>query len=85
MLLNEAIKERIKKLMEENNINSSYELTLKSGLHPSLLTDFFTSRTLYPKMDTMFLLCQGLGLTLEEFFNDPLFNIENIEVEKDSK
>ena len=85
MLLNEAIKIRLKNIMKEKNISSNYEVTNKAGLHPSLLTDFLANRTLYPIIDTLYLLCEGLGLTLQEFFNDPIFNIENIQVEKDSK
>lgn len=85
MLLNEAIKTRLENLMQEKNINSKYEISCDAGLNPSLLTDFFRSRTLYPRIDTLYLICEGMNITLEEFFKDPMFNIENIEVEKDSK
>ncbi len=84
MQLNEAIKIRLENLMKEKNINSKYEISCDAGLNPSLLTDFFRSRTLYPKIDTLYLICEGMGITLEEFFKDPMFNIENIEI-KDSK
>lgn len=85
MRLNEAIKLRLKNLMEEKEISSKYEISCDAGLNPSLLNDFFRSRTLYPRIDTIYLICEGMGITLEEFFRDPIFNIENIEVEKDSK
>ena len=78
MQLNEAIKIRLENLMKEKNINSKYEISCDAGLNPSLLTDFFRSRTLYPRIDTLYLICEGMGITLEEF------NIENIEI-KDSK
>ena len=84
MLLNEAIKNRLENLMKEKNINSKYEISCDAGLNPSLLTDFFRSRTLYPRIDTLYLICEGMNITLEEFFKDPMFNIENIEI-KDSK
>jgi len=84
MLLNEAIKTRLENIMKEKNINSKYEISCDAGIHPSLLNDFFRSRTLYPRIDTLYLICEGMGMTLEQFFNDPIFNIENIEV-KDSK
>lgn len=85
MLLNKAIKIRLENLMKEKNISSKYEISCDAGLNPSLLTDFFRSRTLYPRIDTLYLICEGMNMTLEEFFKDPIFNIENIEVEKDSK
>lgn len=85
MQLNEAIKIRIKKLMKEKNISSNYELSCIAGLNKSALSDFFRKKISYPRIDTIYLLCESLGITLEEFFSDSLFNIENIEVEKDSK
>lgn len=84
MLLNEAIKLRLENLMKEKEISSKYEISCDAGLNPSLLNDFFRSRTLYPRIDTLYLICEGMNITLEEFFKDPMFNIENIEV-KDSK
>lgn len=83
MQLNEAIKIRLKNLMEEKSIKSNYKISCNSGLNPSLLNDFFRSRTLYPRIDTLYLICEGMSITLGEFFQDPLFNIENIEI-KDS-
>lgn len=85
MLLNEAIKLRLDKIMKEKNIPSKYELSCDSGLNPSSLNDFYRNKITYPRIDTLFLLCESLGITLEYFFNDPIFNRENIEVEKDSK
>ena len=84
MLLNEAIKLRLEHLMKEKNINSKYKVSCDAGINPSLLNDFFRNRTLYPRLDTLYLICEGMNITLEEFFSDPLFNIENIEV-KDLK
>lgn len=85
MLLNEAIKIRLDNIMKEKNIASRYELSCDSGLNPSSLNDFYRNKNAYPRIDTLYLLCESLGITLEDFFKDPLFNRENIEVEKDSK
>ncbi len=68
MLLNEAIKVRLENLMKEKNISSKYEISCDAGLNPSLLTDFFRSRTLYPRIDTLYLICEGINMILEEFF-----------------
>lgn len=85
MLLNTAIKIRIENLMKEKNKNSRYELSCDAGLNPSSLNDFYRNKVSYPRIDTLYLICESLGVTLEEFFHDSMFNIENIEVEKDSK
>ena len=84
MLLNEAIKIRLENIMKEKQKNSKYEVSCDAGINPSLLNDFFRNRILYPRIDTLYLICEGLGITLEEFFHDPIFDIENIEV-RDSK
>ena len=70
--------------MKEKDKNSKYKLSCDAGLNPSLLNDFFRNRISYPRIDTLYLICEGLDITLEEFFSDPIFNIENIEI-KDSK
>ena len=85
MQLNDAIKLRLETIMKEKHINSRYKLSCLAGLNPSSLNDFYRNKTFYPRIDTIYLLCESLGISLEEFFNDPLFNIENIEVQKDSK
>ena len=85
MLLNEALKTRLDALMEEKEKNSRYEISCSAGLNPSSLNDFYRNKTTYPRIDTLYLICEVLGITLAEFFTDPMFNIENIEVEKDSR
>ena len=80
MLLSDAIKLRLESLMKEKDKSSRYELSCNAGLNPSSLNDFFRSKISYPRIDTLYLICEGLGITLEEFFNDKLFNIENIEI-----
>ena len=44
MQLNEAIKLRLKNIMEEKDKNSKYEVSCAAGLNPSLLNDFFRNR-----------------------------------------
>lgn len=85
MLLNEAIKIRLKDLMKQKNINSRYEISCDAGLNPSSLNDFYRNKVSYPRIDTLYLICESLGINLQEFFNDSIFNIENIEVQKDTK
>ena len=81
MQLNEAIKLRLKNIMEEKDKNSKYEVSCAAGLNPSLLNDFFRNRITYPRIDTLYLICEVLNITLAEFFNDPIFDIENIKID----
>ena len=83
MQLNDAIKQRLDNLMQEKEIKSKYAISVDAGLYPSLLNDFYRSKIQYPRIDTLYLICEGMGITLGQFFDDPIFNIENIDV-KDS-
>lgn len=62
------------KFNERKNISSKYKIFYGAGLNPSLLTDLFRIRTLYPRIDTLYSVCEGMIITLEEFFKDPMFN-----------
>lgn len=84
MLLNEAIKIRLQNLIEEHK-TSKYQVSCGAGLHHSSLNKFYKKRISYPRLDTLYLICASLGITLEQFFNDSLFLPENIEIEKDNK
>ena len=79
MQLNEAIQKRLEDLMKQKNL-SKYEVSYNAGINPSILNDFFRCRTLYPRIDTLYLICLGIGITLNDFFDDPIFNEENIEI-----
>ena len=79
MRLNDAIRLRLEQLMKEHN-KSKYQLSCDAGVNPSQLNDFFRGRISYPRIDTLYLLCEGMNITLDDFFRSPLFSIENIEV-----
>ena len=83
MQLNDAIKSRLAHFMEERHL-SHFKLSCNAGLNPSQLNDFIRGRITYPRIDTLYLWCEAMNITLDDFFRDPLFDIENIEV-KDNK
>ena len=82
MFLSDAMRKRLDVLMKEKNL-TSYQVSYKAGLNPSVLNDFIRGRIACPRIDTLYLICIGLDITLEEFFKDSIFNEENIEI-KDS-
>lgn len=79
MQLNDAIKLRLSELMKENSLNN-YKLSCNAGLNPSQLNDFTRGRITYPRIDTLYLWCEAMDITLEDFFHSPLFKIENIDI-----
>ncbi len=79
MTLSEAIIKRIKNLMSIKHIENPYQLALKSGLDESVIRSVLSGRTAHPNIHTMFFIAFGLDMTLSEFYNDKLFNIDNID------
>ena len=69
----EAIKRRILQLCEEKNISIN-QLANYSGLAPSTLKGILYDRSRNPKIITIKIICDGLNITLAEFFTSSEFN-----------
>jgi len=78
MQLNEAVSRRLTELLHENQI-TPYQLYLKSGVPKSTIGNLLNCT--YPSMKLRIIheLCQGLGISITEFFNSPLFEEDNLE------
>lgn len=73
MKLSEAVKKRIINLANEKNI-TLHRLSLDSGISYSTLSSFINGKSQSPKLVTLLHICEGLGIELNEFFTDNLFN-----------
>ena len=69
----DAVKLRILRLCEERHITINKLATL-SALPPSSLKAILYGRSKNPKLITIKVLCDGLGITLGEFFSSPEFD-----------
>ncbi len=69
----EAIKIRILTLCGERNISLNKLATI-SGLSLSSLKSILYGRSLNPTIKTIKILCDGLDITLGEFFSSPEFD-----------
>lgn len=76
MLLIEAVNARIDELCREKGI-TRYRLAEKSALNRSLLTMMKSTGTV--KLSTVSAICDGLGISLKDFFDSPLFDPEKTE------
>ena len=74
----EAIKRRILQLCEEKNISIN-QLANYSGLAPSTLKGILYDRSRNPKIITLKIICDGLDITLGQFFSTTEF--DNLEQE----
>ena len=68
-----AIKERILHLCAERDISINRLATL-SGLSPSSVKNILYGKSTRPKILTIKKLCDGLDITLGEFFSTPEFD-----------
>lgn len=78
MLLSTAIKNRIYELCKENNITINKLCTI-SGITQSTLANINSRPNTNITILTVMRICRGLNISIEDFFNSNLFNIENLE------
>ena len=68
----EAVKERILQLCNERDISIN-KLSSLSGVTQSTVNNIVSGRNHSATVSTVKKLCDGLGITIEEFFNSELF------------
>ena len=77
MKLTEAIGKRVENLLKERKL-SQYYLFKHGGIPRTTINDVISVRNKKVSTDTVYQICSTLGLTLEEFFADPMFlNIDD--------
>ncbi len=78
MQLNEAVSKRLQELLQESHM-TPYQLFMKSGVPKSTIGNILNC--VYPSMKLRIIheLCQGLGISVPDFFRSPLFEEENLE------
>jgi transcriptional regulator with XRE-family HTH domain len=64
-------------LCKEKDITPN-KLGTISGLDPSTITSIFYGKSKNPGIVTLKTICDGLDITLFDFFNSPLFKDKNI-------
>ena len=79
MTLSTAIIQRINNLMNIYEIKNPYQIALKCGLDESVIRSVLSGRTVHPSVHTMFFIALGFNMTLSEFYDDKLFDVDNID------
>ena len=68
-----AVRDRILELCGERNITIN-KLADLAGLPPSSVKNILYGKSRNPKILTIKILCDGLNITLGEFFSTPVFD-----------
>lgn len=82
MKLSDAIRKRIKFYLKEKKMNV-WKLCKMSGIPCSTISTFMSGKTELIKLDTLLHICEGLNITLGEFFTDSIFDNTYQESNKD--
>ena len=67
-----AVKNRLLVLCEEKRM-SIHKLATESAVPPSTIKNILYGKSQNPGIVTLKMLCDGLGITIVEFFNTPEF------------
>ena len=67
-----TVKNRILQLLGEKNM-SIHKLATESAVAPSSIKNILYGKSKNPGIVTIKMLCDGLGITLSEFFDTPEF------------
>lgn len=70
--IGEAVKERILELCREQNVSIN-KLSNMSGVTQSTVNNIVSGRNHSTTISTIKKLCDGLGITIEDFFHSELF------------
>ena len=78
MQLNEAVSARLKELLRERNM-TQYQLYIKSGVPKSSIGNIVNCAYDSVKLRVIHEICQGLGISISDFFDSPFFEEINLE------
>ena len=77
MDLTNAIKCRIIELCNEKKLNIN-QLAIKAGINPATIRSILKDRCKTPNTSTIYFLCLGFGISLEDFFaSDNFHNLDD--------
>lgn len=79
MTLKETIANRIEQLCEQKNMNPS-SLAYHCGMDRSTIYSILGDKSKSPEVATIKKLCDGLEITLGEFFSTPEFDVLEQEI-----
>ena len=77
MQLNKAVSYRLIQLLNERNM-TAYRLFTRTGISKGAISKIINCQQKSVNLTTLHVFCQGLGITLEEFFHSALFSNENL-------
>ena len=80
MKVSQAVATRIREILSQKQM-SQYRLEMNSGSSKGTLTSLMYARYKGVNLTTLIIVIRTLSISIDEFFNSPLFSEENLDVE----
>ena len=80
MTLSKAVAQRIRKILKEKKM-TQYRLEQNAGISHGTMSCFLNARYKSCNLTTVVLIIRAFGMTVAEFFDDPIFESEDLIVE----
>ncbi|MBE5736063.1 MAG: helix-turn-helix transcriptional regulator [Clostridiales bacterium] len=80
MTLNQAFAQRVRQLLKEKKM-TMYRLEQDTGLYHSTISCLMNGRYKTANFRTMALIIRALGVSVSEFFNDPIFEFDDLDID----
>ncbi len=80
MTLNEVFAIRVTDLLKEKKL-SQYRLSKLTGIYPSTINAMLHNKVKASNFKNIALIIRELGVTMTEFFNSPVFNFDNLDID----
>lgn len=77
MLIHDALAARMLQLAEERN-KTVAEVAKAGGLRQSTVSEIMQGRSVHPRINTIQMYCKGCGITMSEFFDSEIFNVDEV-------
>jgi len=78
MKLNAAVSQRLSELLTEKKM-TQYQLFMKSGVPKSTIGNIVNCSYESVKLRIIHEMCQGMEISITEFFSSPLFSDDNLD------
>ena len=81
LTVNDAVAKRVSKLLREKDM-SQYRLEQESGIQHGSMQCIMNGRNKTVTLSTVIMLAKGFNMSLTEFLDDEIFNLENLDIEQ---
>lgn len=78
--INQAFGIRVKEILKEKKM-TQYKLEQLTGIYHSTMSAVLNNKIKSSNFRTMAIIIRELGMSLPEFFDSPVFNLDNLDID----